>query len=94
MDARWRWDLGPGRSSIVNMTRRESWLLRAFAVWTIWVWGTRVWNVFGDDNSTGFIVVHVALAMVSVAFAVAALVIVGRIRRRKAIERDGVLASR
>ncbi|HEC10202.1 MAG TPA: hypothetical protein ENI86_11675 [Acidimicrobiales bacterium] len=64
------------------MTSREAWLLRAFALWTIWVWGTRIWNVFSADNSVGFIVVHVALALVSVAFAVAALVVVNRVRRR------------
>ena len=75
------------------MTRRESWLFRAFAIWTLWVWGTRIWNVFDDENSTGFIVVHLALALVSVAFGVAALVVVSRIRRRREIERDGVLAS-
>jgi hypothetical protein len=57
------------------------------------VWGTRVWNVFDGDNSAGFIVVHVALALVSVGFGVAALVTVSRIRRRGAIERDGVLAT-
>jgi hypothetical protein len=68
-------------------------LFRAFALWTIWVWGTRVWNVFDGDNSAGFIVVHVALALVSVGFGVAALVAVSRIRRRGAIERDGVLAT-
>ena len=75
------------------MTQRESWLFRAFAAWTLWVWGTRIWNIFGDDNSTGFIIVHVALATVSVAFAVAALVVVSRIRRRRELERDGVLAT-
>ena len=53
------------------MTRRESILLRAFALWTIWVWGTRIWNILGDDTrSTGFKVVHVVLAVVSVAFAI------------------------
>ncbi len=75
------------------MTRRESWLFRAFALWTLWVWGTRVWNVFGDDNSTGFIVVHLLLALVSIGFAAMALVAVSRIRRRGEFERDGVLAT-
>lgn len=75
------------------MTRRESWLLRAFAIWTLWVWGTRVWNVFDDDNSAGFVVVHLVLALVSVGFGVAALVVVSRIRRRALVERDGVLAT-
>lgn len=57
--------------------------MRAFAVWTIWVWGTRIWNVLGDDGrTTAFRVVHAALALVSVVLAVAALVVVRRSRRR------------
>lgn len=68
-------------------------MLRAFAIWTLWVWGTRVWNVFDDDNSAGFVVVHLVLALVSVGFGVAALVVVSRIRRRALVERDGVLAT-
>ncbi len=75
------------------MTSREAWLLRAFALWTIWVWGTRIWNVFDADNSVGFIVVHVALALVSVAFAVAALVVVSRVRRRHSDRHTEELAS-
>jgi hypothetical protein len=63
------------------VTRNQAILLRAFALWTIWVWGTRIWNVFDGDNSTGFIVVHIGLAMVSVLFAVGALVVVSRVRR-------------
>jgi hypothetical protein len=56
-------------------------LLYAFSVWTVWVWGTRIWNILGDDErSTGFKVVHTVLAVVSVAFAVAAWVIVRRVR--------------
>lgn len=55
--------------------------MRIFAVWTLWVWGTRIWNVFDGDNSAGFIVVHVALAGISVALAVATLVVVSRVRR-------------
>jgi hypothetical protein len=54
-------------------------VLRAFALWTVWVWGTRIWNIVGDDStSTGFKVVHALLAAVSVAFAVATWVIVAR----------------
>jgi hypothetical protein len=63
------------------VTRRQAWLVRIFAAWTLWVWGTRIWNVFDGDNSTGFIVVHVALAGISVALAVATLVVVSRVRR-------------
>ena len=69
------------------MNRREALVLRAFAVWTIYVWGTRIWNVIGDDQrSNGFKAVHALLAIVSVAFAVMALRVVGRVRKRERIE--------
>jgi hypothetical protein len=64
------------------MTRTQSLVLRAFAVWTVWVWGTRIWNIWGDDHGVGFKVVHSVLALVSVAFAVACWVIVSRVRSR------------
>mgnify|MGYP000067662425 CR=1 FL=1 len=69
------------------MTRREALVLRAFSVWTVYVWGTRIWNVLGDDTrSVGFKVVHAALALVSVAFAVVAWRVVGRVRRRERVD--------
>jgi hypothetical protein len=47
-------------------------VLRAFAIWTVWIWGTRIWNIVGDDaRGTAFKAVHIVLALVSVAFAVA-----------------------
>jgi hypothetical protein len=65
------------------MTRSEAVLLRAFALWTVWVWGTRIGNVLNDDTrSTGFKVVHITLAVVSVAFAIAAWIVVRRARYR------------
>ena len=71
----------PGRVAGVN--RRDATVLRAFAVWTVYVWGTRIWNVLGDDErGTAFKVVHVLLALVSVAFAVATWAVVSRNRRR------------
>ena len=57
-------------------------MLRIFAFWTIWVWGTRIWNIWGDDQSFGFKAVHTVLAVVSVALAIACLVIVSRVRRK------------
>ena len=66
------------------MTRAQANLLRVFAVWTIWVWATRIWNIWTDDQSAGFKAVHTILAVVSVALAVAALVVVSRVRRRPA----------
>jgi predicted Co/Zn/Cd cation transporter (cation efflux family) len=66
------------------MTKGQANVLRAFAVWTVFVWGTRIKNVFDGDRGWKFIAVHVALALVSVAFAVACWVIVTRNRGRNA----------
>lgn len=67
------------------MTRGEALLLRAFAVWTVWIWATRIGNVLGDDSrSFAFKAIHVLLAAVSVAFAVVAWLVVRRARRRSA----------
>jgi hypothetical protein len=47
-------------------------ILRGAAAWTLFIWVTRIRNILGDETrSTGFKAVHVALAVVSVAFAVA-----------------------
>jgi uncharacterized membrane protein len=73
------------------VTRSQATLLRVFALWTIWVWGTRIWNILSGDESTGFKVVHTVLAAVSVALAVAALVVVSRVRRR-ALQRQSEAA--
>lgn len=65
------------------MTRRDALVLRAFVVWTVFVWANRVWNLLGeDDRSAGFKLVHVLLAAVSVAFAVLTWGIVRRVRER------------
>ncbi len=61
------------------MPRIHSFVLRAFALWAVWIWGARIWNIVGDDDrSTGFKVVHSVLAAVSVAFAIATWFIVRR----------------
>jgi Na+/melibiose symporter-like transporter len=65
------------------MQRREALVLRAFGIWTIYVWVTRMWNILHDDTrSSGFKVVHSVLAVISLAFAVACLAIVRRVRSR------------
>ena len=65
------------------MTRTESLVLRSAAVWTVLVWSVFVRNLIGDDeHSTGFKVVHLTLAVVSVAFAVAIWRIATRSSRR------------
>lgn len=61
------------------MSRTSRLVLRAFALWTVYVWGTRMWNVLGDaDTTTAFKVVHGVIALISVAFAVATWFIVAR----------------
>ncbi len=79
-----------GRSGTVGpMSSREALVLRAFAAWTVYVWGTRIWNVVDDESRDfAFKAVHVVLALVSVAFAVAASVIVSRNRRRDRADRE------
>ena len=71
------------------MTRNESLVLRAAAVWTVFIWGFRMLNLLGDEaRSVGFKAVHLALALVSVGFAVAIWRVATRSRRGTA-ERAG-----
>ena len=53
------------------MTRRQSRLLIAAAVWTLYVWISRIVIMSRQDNSTGFKVVHGILAAVSIGFGLA-----------------------
>jgi hypothetical protein len=65
------------------MSRRDAIVLRAFSAWTVYVWVTRMWNIVRDDeHGFGFKAVHMVLALISVAFAVAAWSIVSRNRKR------------
>ena len=69
----------------MKLTRNQALLLRAFSAWTIYVWVTRIWNIWRDDaRDVPFKAVHSVLAVVSVAFAVAALIVVQRNRRSAA----------
>jgi hypothetical protein len=54
------------------MSRRAAWILIALCAWTSWVWITRVFIIAGQDESTGFKVVHGILAAGSIAFGLAA----------------------
>ena len=66
-----------------TMTRGQANLIRAFCLWTVWVWATRIWNIWGDDTrGAGFKAVHTVLAVVSVAFAVAVWIVVHRLRTK------------
>ena len=66
------------------MTRRDGLVLRAFALWTAYVWITRMWNIWNDDErDTPFKVVHSVLAVVSLGFAAACWQIVRRVAAGK-----------
>lgn len=66
----------------MRLSRRDVVILRAAAIWTVWIWGTRIWNIWGDDHGVGFKVVHTVLAVVSVAFAIAIWRVAGRGKRQ------------
>ena len=66
------------------MTRRDAWIIRAAAIWTVYVWVTRLWNIWRDSSrGFGFKAVHTVLAVVSVAFAVAIWRVAARNRSRR-----------
>ena len=65
------------------MSRLEALVLRAAALWTIFIWATRIKNILEDPTrSTSFKAVHSALAAVSIVFAFAILYVTSRNRRR------------
>ena len=65
------------------MARRDVLLLRAASIWTLLIWAVFVKNLVGDDTrSAGFKVVHLVLAAVSMAFAVAIWLVASRSRRQ------------
>lgn len=55
----------------MRLSRRASWLLIAFAVWSWIIWVTLIKNIIADPRSwngnspTGFLMVHVVLAIIS-----------------------------
>ncbi len=70
------------------MTRRQALLLRAFAVWTVFVFLTLIRNVAKDHtpgHGAAFKAVHIVLAVISVAFAVAAWRVVTAVAGRRAV---------
>jgi len=65
------------------MNRRDGIVLRVAAGWTVFVWGTFIRNILKDTtHSTGFKVVHVTLAVVSLGFAAAIWMIAVRNRKQ------------
>jgi hypothetical protein len=54
------------------MSKRVAWFLIALCAWTLYVWITRVVIIAGQNQSTGFKVVHDVLAAISIAFGLGA----------------------
>jgi hypothetical protein len=54
------------------MSRRAAWVLIALCAWSLYVWISRIVIMSGQDESTGFKVVHGVLALISIAFGLAA----------------------
>ena len=59
----------------MTITRKQAWLFVAAAVWTVYVWVTRISVIARDHHKASFVIVHVGLAVISIAFALA----IGRI---------------
>ena len=55
-----------------RLSRKAAWLLVALCAWSLYVWITRIWIIAGQHNSAGFVVVHVTLGVISIAFGLAA----------------------
>ena len=71
------------------MASRDRLVLRAFSLWSLFVWGVLVRNMLKDHtHGTGFRVVHICLAVVSITFAVATWRIAGRARSATARDHD------
>ena len=64
-------EAGPGGSRPGRLSRRAAWVLVAAGAWTLYVWITRIFIMAGQDESTGFKVVHGVLAVISIAFGLA-----------------------
>ena len=61
---------------LVAVLRRASWrglAVKALAGWTIGVWITRAFGIATGDHDASFIVVHLVLALVSIALSVLAV---------------------
>lgn len=71
------------------MTRRQSRILIAAAVWTLYVWISRLVIMSGQHNSFGFNLVHGILAAVSIGFGLAVGKIGWDARRRRAADGNG-----
>jgi hypothetical protein len=72
------------------VTRRAAVFLYAFAGWTVFVWVVFIRNISKDHtHTTAFKVVHITLAVISIAFAAGCFAVVSHTRRRGEVRREG-----
>lgn len=65
------------------MRKRDIRVIYGAAIWTLYVWITRMWNIWRDtEHDMAFKTVHTVLAVISIGFAVALLQIARRYSRR------------
>jgi hypothetical protein len=78
------------------VTRRAAAFLYTFAGWTLFVWVVFIRNIAKDHtHSSGFKVVHITLAVISIGFAAGTTLVVRRARQRVALrDEEQVPASR
>jgi succinate-acetate transporter protein len=82
------------RTSVLAMTRRAAAFLYLFAGWTVFVWVVFIKNILpAHQFSTGFKVVHISLAIISLALAAGAFAVVRGVRHARP-EREKVGAHR
>jgi hypothetical protein len=72
------------------MTRRAGLLLRVAVAWTVWVWAVLIGNMISDTkDGWSFRLVHIGLAIVSLAFAAVTWHLTTKARRfTRAVERE------
>lgn len=63
--------------------KRWGWVLIASAVWTLYVWITRIFIIADQNQTRGFKIVHFVLAGISIAFAIAVGTIGVRLVRKR-----------
>jgi hypothetical protein len=67
------------------MPRRDRLILRAFSLWSFFVWGVLIRNMLKDhDHGVGFRAVHITLAVISIGFGIATWLIASRSKRLSA----------
>lgn len=59
---------------------KSRWLLRAFCVWTVFVFVVLIKNMLTSDDAVSFRIVHSVIGIISIAFAFACWPLAKRIR--------------